>query len=111
MRFYTYVWCDPKDKTPRYVGKGCKQRVWVHIERPSNTRYSRLLSKRHKEGYICIPKIIWVNNEAEALELEILLIAAIGREDLGKGTLFNLTDGGDGVSGYRWTKEARAKRQ
>ncbi|WP_407308422.1 hypothetical protein [Acinetobacter sp.] len=29
----------------------------------------------------------------------MLLIAMIGREDLGKGTLFNKTDGGEGTAG------------
>lgn len=35
----------------------------------------------------------------DACELEIILIAHYGRSNLGRGTLCNLTDGGDGVSG------------
>jgi hypothetical protein len=37
--------------------------------------------------------------EKEALALEIRLIAEIGREDLGRGPLLNLTDGGIGLTG------------
>ncbi len=31
-RFYVYLWKDPKDGTPRYVGKGQDSRVWYHLE-------------------------------------------------------------------------------
>lgn len=67
-----------------------------------------MIQKRHRDGYVCIPKIIWVNSPEEAAELEILLIAEIGREDLGKGPLFNKTDGGDGTAGL--SAEVQVKR-
>jgi len=35
----------------------------------------------------------------QACELEILLISEYGRKDLGKGSLVNMTDGGDGMIG------------
>ncbi len=99
-RWYTYLWKDPKDKTSRYVGKGQGSRCWESLIDDCGSQTSNMLRKRRREGYICIPHIIWVNSESEALELEILLIAEIGRLDLGKGTLFNRTDGGEGMSGY-----------
>lgn len=57
----------------------------------------------------------------DAKELEIILIDYYGRRDLGKGTLVNLTDGGDGANpseetkqklrdinlGKKWTEEQR----
>ena len=44
-------------------------------------------------------------NEADAFQLEILLIYQYGRIDLGTGCLRNLTNGGDGVSGIiPWNK-------
>lgn len=46
----------------------------------------------------------------EAAELEILLVAWYGRNDLGEGNLVNLTNGGEGVSGLKQTQESRDKR-
>jgi len=43
------------------------------------------------------------------LEKEKEFIELYGRKDLGKGTLVNLTSGGDGVVGYKCTEEDRAK--
>lgn len=112
MRFYTYLWCDPKDKTPRYVGKGCKQRVWDQIQAiQPNTQTTRMLKKRFDEGFICIPKIIWVDSEAEAFELEKLLISEIGRQDLGQGPLFNHTDGGAGGRIYLTPEAEQSRRE
>jgi hypothetical protein len=37
------------------------------------------------------------------------LIALFGRKDLNLGSLCNLTDGGEGTSGFVHSKEARAK--
>jgi len=51
-----------------------------------------------------IPKIKVRENlsEDEAFTVEVALIAAIGRQDLGRGPLLNLTDGGEGATGTRW---------
>ena len=45
--------------------------------------------------------------EKEALDLEIDMIKIIGRNDLKLGPLLNLTDGGEGISGYKFTAETR----
>jgi hypothetical protein len=107
--FYTYIWRDPKDHTIRYVGKGTGRRVWQHLLSPKY-QVGAMLNKRHSAGYVCLPQIIWANSEAEALELEVFLISEIGRLDLGTGSLFNLTDGGDGTSGHKWSPESHARR-
>jgi hypothetical protein len=49
-------------------------------------------------------------SEKGALESEVALIAAIGRIDLGTGPLTNMTDGGEGMVGYKFTKEQIAAR-
>lgn len=95
--FYTYAYLR-EDKTPYYIGKGKGNRVKVN----------------HK--HIPIPKdkskiIILKNNltEEEAFKHEIYMIFIFGRKDKNNGILINLTDGGDGVSGYKHTKESREK--
>lgn len=60
----------------------------------------------------CEPLVERIDCESEsaAFELEKLLIAEIGRRDLGLGPLVNLTNGGDGSSGAIQSLEARAKK-
>jgi|SRR5579859_3707581 len=106
-QYYCYIFRDPKTEIPRYVGKGVNDRVWTHIDYPSNTRTDRMLVKRHREGYSCVPEIIYCKNEEQAFSLEMWFIWKYGREDQGRGTLFNLTDGGEGLTGI--SEETRQK--
>jgi len=82
-----------------YIGKG-----------RGNRAYS-------KDRLVPVPKdrdriVIIVDNltEEEAFKLEIQLISKYGRIDEETGILHNLTNGGEGSSGYRFTDEQRAKR-
>ena len=101
--FYTYLWLREKDGTfpigtPYYVGKGTGNRAFKakgHTIKPPTDR-----------EYILVQEF---PDEASAFEGEKLLIAMYGRIDLGTGCLRNLTDGGDGSSGYKQTPEAIAK--
>lgn len=47
----------------------------------------------------------------EACELEKLLISWYGRKDLKKGTLCNMTNGGDGASGVVQSEETKNRRR
>jgi len=47
--------------------------------------------------------------EQEAKDLEIKLIDNHGRRSLGEGYLLNRTEGGEGISGYKHTKETKIK--
>jgi hypothetical protein len=91
MVFYTYLWLRD-DGTPYYAGKGCGDRAFVK-------RTHRLHPPKNKEN-ILIQE--WPT-EAGALEGEKLLISIYGRKDLGTGCLLNMTDGGDGITGYRFS--------
>jgi len=86
--FYTYLWLR-EDGTQYYVGKGkgnrARQDLGHTVRRPP------------KERIVVFP----ATSEVDAFETEIALIWYYGRKDLGEGCLRNLTDGGDGASGYK----------
>jgi len=95
--FYTYAYLR-EDGTPYYVGKG---------------KCSRVLEKeRHNVKVPPKNRIIFLKQnitEEEAFKHEIYMIAIFGRKDLGTGILRNKTDGGEGCSGYKHSKEAKMK--
>jgi hypothetical protein len=96
-KYYIYVAFRPWDGSPCYVGKGQRDRWRVHLRKSHNSHLQRIIAKAGGE----IPIVIIRSNltEPEAFEIEIALIAAIGR---GKnGPLVNQTDGGEGVSGRK----------
>lgn len=106
-RFYIYVIFRPNG-VPCYVGKGSGSRVDYH-ERNKH-HYNK-----HLRGIIAaapngLPKVIVRSKmtEDEAFAAEVAWISAIGREAHG-GPLVNLTDGGEGSSGYKLSGEALAK--
>jgi hypothetical protein len=96
---------------PCYVGKGKGDRWRRHESRAihDNSHLRSIVAQARKVGKE-LPKIKLRENlsEADALALERTIIAAIGRE-VKDGPLVNLTDGGDGESGYVFSPEARAR--
>ena len=95
--FYTYLWLR-EDGTPYYAGKGKGRRAYTpdsHCSRPPKDR-ARIIVQEFEF-------------ESDALAAEVFLIAFYGRKDLGTGCLRNLTDGGDGVSGYVMPEYVRQK--
>jgi len=101
---YIYVAFYPNG-IPCYVGKGKGGRWLHHLTKSHNKRLAGVVRKAG--GSIPIIKLRENLTEAEAFEIEIALIAAIGRRDLGTGPLLNLTAGGDGVVGHRRTPAQR----
>lgn len=107
--FYVYVWHRGDTGVPVYVGKGRGDRWTHHVKTTvSNThRNKRLAHTIKKHGGWC--EFAWSGlSEKEAFFRERCLIADIGRNDLGRGSLFNYSNGGEGPAGYVW-KPARVK--
>jgi hypothetical protein len=97
-KYYAYTLFHPLHGYPCYVGKGQDDRWWRSATFSKNRRLKALIAKYGRGN---VPVVIVCDGlpEAEALNLEIELIRAIGRADQGRGPLFNNTDGGEGGSG------------
>lgn len=109
--FYVYIYKDPrptKNQQVVYVGKGTGDRAWYHWNNRvrHNKGFGAFLALLRREKLEPIIEIIKDGfDEAEAFYEEMRLIALYGRRDLNTGTLFNLTDGGEGFSGAVRTEE------
>jgi hypothetical protein len=112
---YVYVLKSP-DGIPLYVGKGQGKRGIQHLRDCLNLK-SHSASLNAEIAKVCfdglkpILEIIFkTENEVQAFELEKQLVLSYGRKDLGTGTLCNVTNGGRGPSGIKYTPEILAKK-
>jgi len=116
-KYYTYIYRDPSRLNNKnlpeeiYVGKGKDLRAWDHINYPSKKKHSfpHRLAFMKRNGIDPLIEIISALDESHAFLMEMCLIEVIGRKDLGKGSLLNLTNGGEGMSGNIRSPETRAK--
>jgi hypothetical protein len=123
-KFYVYVYRDPRDGVPIYVGKGTENNKygrcararfhWEKCRASKGSRGSRALQAilRDLDGSGLVPIIEIVGRFAEesaAFKGEEELIQRHGRRDLGLGSLCNLSDGGEGPVGFRHTEAALQK--
>jgi len=100
--FYVYAYLRSKDSatakagTPYYIGKGSKNRM---NEKHTSARIPKDVN------YI----VILENNLTElgAFAIERRMIMWYGRKNNKTGILVNLTDGGEGSSGYRYTEKQK----
>lgn len=86
-----------------YVGIGSIKRAYDKISR--NSHWKNIVNKCGYDVQITHEDVCW----EEACVIEKYLIEFYGRKDLGKGELVNMTDGGDGITGYRHDYISRAK--
>lgn len=94
--YYTYAYLR-EDGTPYYIGKGKGFRLYVK---------KRIVPLPSKDRIIYLKRNL---TEQEAIKHEIYMISVYGRKDLGTGILRNLTDGGEGTSGWVPSSETRKK--
>ena len=94
-----YIYDDLEfEYEPFYIGQGKKYRCYSGLKNGGSPYKKYKINKILSEGFD--PKVIkmYENLEYEfAIKLEIELISKIGRDDLGRGPLVNLTDGGEGT--------------
>ena len=94
--FYTYAYLR-EDGTPYYIGKGTGRRIHSTNHRvPVPPKERRKILKDNL-------------TEEEAFTHEKFLIEKYGRKDLGTGILINMSEGGEGDTGYKHSEERRNK--
>ena len=112
MKFYTYQ-LETADGEIFYIGKGSGNRMYKHIQiargdsqnRKRNLKlYNKISSEIANGGFIISNVVFRSDDEKECHEKEIKLISEIG-----KSKLCNLTDGGEGTSGYTLSEEHKRK--
>lgn len=100
-KFFVYELWDDRTNTIFYVGKGTNNRAHIHEKRAMNInnishKDLRIRAIKNDGGNVVIKYVFKTDNEQEAFDTEIKLIALYGRHDKGDGPLLNHTDGGDG---------------
>lgn len=117
--FYVYALLRPPKcggpgpLAPFYIGKGRKFRVHTHKRscQAMKTIKDRICAKVIEQtGALPFVKLHEGLTDAESQTIERSLIERLGRVDLGTGILANMTDGGDGASGYILTERERRAR-
>jgi len=120
-KFYVYCYYEPgivpEHGSPFYVGKGHGRRAYTHLsgcQRQRREGYGSLFYRKLRKMLSCgiqpeIEIVMDMLTEDEAFAFERELIRCIGRRNLGKGPLCNLTDGGDGASGHVVSEEVRQR--
>lgn len=120
MNYFVYALIDPRNDLPFYIGKGqikdasgrYYRRITEHQKNSDESNplkksvASKIFKKLKKIPFKIIKDKI---TEKEAFDLEISLIKKYGRRDNRTGILTNLTDGGEGISGYEFTPEQKNK--
>lgn len=110
-RFYVYLLRIEDEPLPFYVGKGSGKRAKSHIcECNLNTETNKHKTNKIKKALRGNKKVLveYIESdliEQKAFDLEIASIIKYGRRDLKTGCLTNMSNGGEGLSGYVHSKD------
>ena len=90
-----------------YIGIGSENNDYkrAHTKRNRNKHWCNIVNKTNYEVEIVFDDLTW----EEACTKEIEFIKLYGRKDLNKGTLVNMTDGGEGALGFVHNHESRER--
>lgn len=99
--FYAYIHCRP-DGRPFYVGKGCDGRAFKMIRR--NSYHNNIVAKYGSENILV--GILTCSSEDISFELEKGIIKCLRRSGI---KLANMTEGGEGVSGYKHSEDVKIR--
>jgi hypothetical protein len=108
--YYIYMYLD-KDNVPFYIGKGKDDRYQI-IHHISKGGANLLLKNKIKKLGVDNIRIYFLHkdlSEEDAFRWESYWIKYIGRRDKSEGSLCNLTDGGEGSSGYVFSDESKCR--
>lgn len=116
--FYVYELIDPRNNLPFYIGKGktkdklggIYRRIFDHIKlHDKQNKFKNSIIKKLLKKNLEIKFNIVIENllEEEALNVEIQRIRWFGKRIDETGILTNLTDGGDGISGYKHSSKTK----
>lgn len=110
--YYVYALVDPRNGAPFYIGKGRGRRSKAHAwgcTRGVNPWKDNIIDKVAREGFE-IDVVFFSNNlsEEDAFITEKVMIRMHGFKKSG-GLLVNLSNGGEGQSGYHHTFETKRK--
>jgi len=101
---YRHIRLDKNE--PFYIGIGAdKDYKRAYAFKKRNRYWNHIVNKHKYEVEILMDNLTWV----DACKKETEFIALYGREDLNLGTLTNLTNGGDGMFGFKFSNESKDK--
>jgi len=94
--FYIGIGEDNINRKEKY------RRAHTKIKDSHNNWWNKIVNKTQYRVEILMNGLTW----EQACWNEIFLISLYGRRDLGKGTLVNLTNGGEGTTGCKYIRES-----
>jgi hypothetical protein len=100
--FFVYVDHTLDENRPFYVGKGTAERV----RRRGRWKVWKAFVNKHGWAPSCREVIFATRDEQAAFQFEKEMIAHLGTFSLWGA---NMTEGGEGSSGYRWSDEAKKR--
>ena len=100
---YRHIRLDKNE--PFYIGIGSDEKYKRAYSKKRSKFWKNIISKTNYEVEIVLDNLTW----EEACKKEKEFIKLYGRKDLNEGSLVNMTDGGDGICGYKHTEIAKNK--